>query len=147
MPFTNRHTLSNNGFTLLSIVIFITVFDTSFEIYRMSCRRDALFKLSARNSKLEVTPISMETVDNLSLCARMCVHENTCKSINYNVFNKSCEVLSKSRLEVGNDMLKNADNWRQYEPITYEVRSNSEILNFVCHTTYVLHGPSPTLAN
>ena len=121
MQFTNRHTFSSNWPTLLSIVIFITVFDTSFEIYRQSCRRDALFKLSARNSKLEVIPISMVTVDNLSLCARMCVHKNTCKSINYNVFNKSCEVLSKSRLEVGNDVLKNADNWRHYEPIANEV--------------------------
>ena len=121
MPLKYRHTFSNNGSILLSIAIFITVFDTSFEIYRKSCRRDALFKLSARNSKLEVTPISMVTVDNLSLCARMCVHENTCKSINYNVFNKSCEVLSKSKLEVGNDMVKNADNWRHYEPIAYEV--------------------------
>ena len=87
----------------------------------MSCRRDALFKLSARNSKLQVIPISMVAVDNLSLCARMCIHENTCKSVNYNVFNKSCEILSKSKSEVGNDMIKNADNWRHYEPIIYEV--------------------------
>ena len=102
----------------------ITAFDTSFEIYRQSCRRDALFKLSARNSKLEVIPISLVTVDSLSLCARMCVRENACKSINYNVFNKSCEVLSKSKWEVGNVMLKNADNWRHYEPISYEVYNN-----------------------
>ena len=121
MPFTDRHTFSNNGSFLLWMAIFITVFDTSFEIYRMSCRKDALFKLSARNSKLQVIPISMVAVDNLSLCARMCIHENTCKSINYNVFNKSCEILSKNKSDVGNDMIKNADNWRHYEPIIYEV--------------------------
>ena len=128
MSLTIRHTSSKNGPTLLLIVILVTVFDISFEIYRMSCRKDALFKLSARNSKLQVIPISMVAVDNLSLCARMCIHENTCKSLNYNVFNKSCEILSKSKSEVGNDMIKNADNWRHYEPIIYEVCTCNSLL-------------------
>ena len=97
---------------------FINAIQMSSEVYRISCRRDAM---SAQNSKLEVVPISVSTLQQLYLCARLCLSMNTCKCFNYNVHTKSCEALSKNKQEVGNDKLRNAENWNYYEPIMYEV--------------------------
>ena len=108
-------------FKFASIIFFINAIQMSSEVYRISCRRDALFKMSAKNSKLEVVPISISTLQQLYLCARLCLSVNACKCFNYNVHTKSCEALSKNKQEVGNDKLKNAENWNYYEPIMYEV--------------------------
>ena len=105
---------------LFSMIAFNAITQT-IEIYRMSCRKDVLFKLSADNSKLEAVLISTATQKYLHLCARMCLSKNTCKSFNYNAINKSCEILPQNKQEAGAEKLKEASGWKYYQPLIYEV--------------------------
>ena len=110
-----------NWGNLISIIFIINAIELSLEIHRMSCRRHAMFKISARNSKLDVIPISTKTMQHLSLCAKMCLGENTCKTLNYNAQLKSCEALSQTKQEAGNNKTTSANGWDYYEPVIYEV--------------------------
>ena len=107
----------------LFFMIAFNVITQTIEIYRMNCRKDVLFKLSAVNSKLEAVLISTATQKNLHLCARMCLSKNTCKSFNYNAITKSCEILSQNKQEAGAEKLKVASGWKYYQPLIYEVRN------------------------
>ena len=114
-----------NWCNLLSLIFFITAIEFSSEINQMSCRRDTMFRLLTRNSKLNVVPIFTKTMEHLSFCTHECLSENACKSFNYNAQSKSCEALSKTRQEAGDDKTKYADGWDYYEQVIYEVRHDA----------------------
>eukprot|EP00794_Sanderia_malayensis_P002969 gene2969-3422_t len=98
-------------------------------IYRSSCRRDALFKATDTDKKLSGQTANLITsthVESLPLCARMCVQEEMkqCRSINYkkNPASKSdnnCQILNIDKNST-TAVLHQSAGWKHYEPVQQE---------------------------
>ncbi len=93
------------------------------QIFRYECRKDGLFKLVARNAKLESSQILLMTTSlvSLSQCAKLCVDEIFCMSLNYNPITTDCEILIESRNPLGNKTLSSIPGWKHYEPVMNRV--------------------------
>ncbi len=90
------------------------------QIIRFDCRKDGLFKLVARNTKLQGSQILLMTTSlvSLSQCAKLCVDKSLCMSLNYNPIATDCELLVESRNPIGNRTLSSISDWKHYEPVT-----------------------------
>ena len=111
-------------------------------IYRSSCRKDTLFKITDRNVKINGDLLTSNFQKGLSYCVRQCVEIDGCMSINYNqnVLNSSnCEILSISKN--GTLLLESVSGWNHYEPITmvsfmFSISYHFCILRFICAEEY-----------
>ena len=113
---------------LIAIATIFSAIAKTMQIYRSECRRDVLFKIAARNARLDVVTISIKALARLHLCAKACLDESACKSINYNAVTGSCHTLSRNRQDVSSDKMKSDDGWNFYQPFYYEVRTIAMIL-------------------
>ena len=94
----------------------------TYKVYRSSCRRDGLFKLTDTNKKLGGTSdIVLSFQKTLSHCAVHCVRKESCMTINYNKWITSnaqmnCELVGIDKSNA-NAVLIAADAWAHYEPV------------------------------
>ena len=93
----------------------------STEVYRSYCRRDAIFRLVASNTRLDAPVIAIEVAHTSIECSIECIHDSLCNSFNYNVKIKKCEKLSGNRATVGASKLVASNSWEYYEPEEIQV--------------------------
>ncbi|XP_065053012.1 fibropellin-3-like [Rhopilema esculentum] len=85
-----------------------------YEIYKSSCRRYSVFRITDRGQKVTWGFIKRINASSLSFCLKGCLDESVCKSFNFNKgANDNCELLSSTR-KSGTTY---ADGWNHYEPI------------------------------
>ncbi len=118
-----------------------TTFNDENKIFRSSCRRDALFKITERNKKLVGQANSLvgwSRVKSLPMCVKLCIEASGCRSVNYksestSSTERNCQLLdvAKSNSTV---LLKDATGWKHYEPVSQVLLENPKrrpkILNF-----------------
>ena len=103
----------------------MTIFASSavcVQIHRSSCRKDSLFKIAARNSKLNGGLISSINVTDLSSCVKSCLDTDTCQSVNYlddGINNPTCELLNA--MLPGSGSLVSSSGWKFYQPVNTTV--------------------------
>ena len=105
---------------LITFCNFVVV--SGVQIYRGNCRKESLFKIGGRGTRLDGNIISSKTSSKLSLCAKSCIDETSCKSFNYNVVALICQLLSKDKNDVGVEKLVAAQGWNHYHPVEFMVR-------------------------
>ena len=88
------------------IALFILLLLTAFANSHETTQRSWLMDLYAENTKLELSVIATKTTDVVSSCAHFCLRHCNCKSFNFNAIKKICEILSRTRHEVGPEKLK-----------------------------------------
>eukprot|EP00795_Rhopilema_esculentum_P013206 gene13206-4022_t len=106
----------NTIFLLLSCHIIAV---NGVQIYRGNCRKESLFKIGGRGTRLDANIISSKTSSRLSLCAKSCIDEASCKSFNYNVVALICQLLSKDKNDVGAEKLLAVEGWNHYQPVEF----------------------------
>eukprot|EP00795_Rhopilema_esculentum_P013208 gene13208-4024_t len=106
-----------NAVYLLLSCHFVAV--NSVQIYRGNCRKESLFKIGGRGTRLDANIISSKTSSRLSLCAKSCIDEASCKSFNYNVVALICQLLSKDKNDVGAEKLLAVEGWNYYQPVKF----------------------------
>eukprot|EP00794_Sanderia_malayensis_P014221 gene14221-15704_t len=103
---------------IIDIVLKFLQPQTVAQIFRNTCTRDGLFKIVQRDSRLDAVVLESVRVKSLAHCAKVCIDNQQCKSINYKTGTvKLCEVLSQSRQELGEVGLKTQSGWKHYEPV------------------------------
>ena len=113
---------------LLTYSLVVTVISISMckaEIFRSSCRNDALFKFTNKNKMLSGTAsivVSQLATRNLSFCGKHCIHNSQCLSFNYKKQEPSsgstnCQLLNVVTTTSGTS-LTSASGWTHYEPVT-----------------------------
>ena len=125
--------ITMNAVYLLFSCHFVVV--SGVQIYRGNCRKESLFKIGGRGTRLDANIISSKTSPRLSLCAKSCIDETSCKSFNYNVVALICQLLSKDKNDVGVEKLVAVDGWNHYQPIEFMVRrkiSSSIYVFYIC---------------
>ena len=108
---------------LLGFFVFCLTPLSADEIFRSSCRTDGLFKITDRNAKLDSIKISSLKVPSLSICARNCIKESSCLSINYNPgisSQENCELLASNKSTIGASLISST-GWKHYNPVTQQV--------------------------
>ena len=88
-------------------------------IYRSSCRKGTLFKITDRNVKINGGLLTSNYQKGLSYCVRECVETDGCMLVNYNLNvldSSNCEILNISKN--GTLFLESVSGWNHYEPIT-----------------------------
>ena len=114
----------------LSIGVIIWQSSESILLYRSQCRKDAIFKLTDKNTKVVQNISRNFPAATLSHCARACLGDHTCKSINYSPSasfltpENNCETLTTTKYESSQSMLSSQNGWNHYEPLNIEVRGN-----------------------
>ena len=96
------------------------------QIFRSNCRADGMFKLTDRNSKLDSLKISSLKVSSLSICAKNCIKESSCLSINYHPVTSSqenCELLASNKSTAGASLVS-VTGWKHYDPVRQQVSFN-----------------------
>ena len=104
-------------------VLSAPVDNTTYQIYRDECKREATFKLAHRNKVLALQrflklPIKASKQNSLSFCARECTSVSWCKAFNYKV-NKAttnCQLLGFNVSDFG-AVLVVEPGWKHYEPV------------------------------
>ena len=119
--------MKSQGASHFAFVVFL-VSAAKTEIFRFPCKKDAVFKLVKRNSRLDASIASTTVAQTLSICAKNCIDISLCKSFNYNADSKSCEALSGSRMTVGDAKLLTTGSWKHYEPVEKQVKASNIIL-------------------
>eukprot|EP00794_Sanderia_malayensis_P014223 gene14223-15706_t len=103
---------------IIGIALTLLQPQTVAQIFRNTCTRDGLFKIVQRDSRLDAVVLESVSVKSLAHCAKVCIDNQQCKSINYKTGTvKLCEVLSQSRQELGEVGLKTKSGWKHYEPV------------------------------
>ena len=98
----------------------------TYQIFRNPCRRDTLFKLENRHSKLSSDKLLSLVVPALAHCARGCLRDSNCLSLNYQPFVSSqvnCELLAGNKTTTG-AVIQSSTGWIHYSPVIQEVGSN-----------------------
>ena len=111
---------------LLTYSLLVTVIDISMakaEIFRSSCRNDALFKFTNKNKMLSGAAsivVSQLAVSHLSFCGKHCIHNSQCLSFNYkrqpSSGSTNCQLLNVVTTTSGTS-LTSASGWTHYEPV------------------------------
>ena len=97
----------------------------SAQIFRSSCRKDALFKATDRDkilSGLASNLLGSTRVTSLALCAKACVNLPRCVSFNYKKkpatgVEKNCQLLDVDKGDSTAASLSSAAGWIHYEPV------------------------------
>ena len=92
------------------------------QFHRSGCRKETVFKIAARNSKLGHSLISSSEVKDISHCVKLCLDNNSCQSVNYldDKSNKpTCELLGS--VFSGNGSLISSNGWKFYQPVNTTV--------------------------
>ena len=91
------------------------------QIHRSTCRKETLFKIAGRNSKLSGGLISSIVVKALSSCVKSCLNTDACQSVNYldDFNNPTCELLNTTLS--GGGSLVSINGWRFYQPVNTTV--------------------------
>ena len=107
---------------LLFMIVAVCMIEASYDIYRSSCRRAAIFNIHTENSKLTGDIIAALYADLLSMCVRKCLQAANCRTINYKKATlngeKNCEILSNDK---SSKALQAADGWNYYEALIQKV--------------------------
>ena len=106
---------------LFYVLVLINLHKEQGEIFRYSCRKDGLFKLIARDTKLKTTVNSTEKAKSLSLCAKYCIANNQCRSFNYQQSANQCEILQENKTTSITGTFSSASGWKHYAPIQGQV--------------------------
>ena len=85
------------------------------QIFRSSCRKDALFKVTRRNAKLRNSTLASQQTNSLSRCAKLCINSKSCISINFNKMIGQCELLEKNSTTATAELHV---DWSHYEPVS-----------------------------
>ena len=124
----------------LSIGVILWQSSESILLYRSQCRKDALFKLTDQNTKVVQNISRNFPAATLSRCARACLGDHTCKSINYSPSTSfstaeyNCETLATTKYESLQSMITSHNGWNHYEPVNIEVSGNFCV--FLCGIEY-----------
>ena len=112
-------------FLIYSSMFLLPLSFSTYRIFRNPCRTDTLFRLQDQDSKLNSNKILSVVVASLSHCARNCLREPNCLSINYNPWispQTNCEILAGNKSSNG-AVLEASTGWKHYSPVTQEVIS------------------------
>ena len=120
---------------LLLILLTLSTINLHANVYRSSCRKDVLMKVTDRDKKLVGSTSNVllsSHVKSLSLCTKKCVDVSLCRSQNYKISVSggneiNCQLLDVNKSSVGVS-LSSAAEWVHYEPV-YQVSCVS-FLNF-----------------
>ena len=95
--------------------------DGEYEIYKSDCRRNALFKVTDRDKKVNDGLEKTLYVEYLVECLKDCLENHNCLSFNYKASkeNSQCELLSSTLIKGGT--LVEAAGWNHYEPAPQKV--------------------------
>ena len=110
----------------LLITIFAWSLDgaDNYEIYRDQCRKEALFKITDRNVKINGGLIQTVHANSLAYCLKNCVDASACKTFNFKptsvTTELNCELLSATRVDSGMTSI-NSLGWKHYEPVQQTV--------------------------
>lgn len=111
------------GYFLLSSIIICQFEANKAEIFRSTCRRDAVFKDTNKDNKLSGNTenvISEMTAAGVLNCCIRCVHDSRCISINYKENNsdggRNCQLLDIMKTSPGTSIIE-AVGWTHYEPV------------------------------
>ena len=119
-------------YTGLFLVLYHSLVNS--QIYRSSCRRDALMKATDRGKKLVGTAsdiVSKLQSKDVRFCVKACSNETQCKTINFknaflSVQEDNCELLKITKDSTG-PTLNQASDWIHYEPATQVCNSTSQV--------------------
>ena len=90
-------------------------------LFRSVCKKRAAFQLVRKNTRLNAVAIATEVAHSPTICSLKCTHHSLCRSINYNIKTKKCEILSGDRTTVGESELAASNSWEYYEPENLQV--------------------------
>ena len=96
------------------------------QIFRSSCRKDALFKVKTREGKLTSGILISKQTHGLDKCAKSCIDGSPCMSINYRKTDGFCQLLEKNS---STETAQPSADWNYYEPI-YMVRIKLSLFLF-----------------
>lgn len=105
-----------------ALVIFVILIRSKSEIFKSSCRNDALFKAMDRNTKLysSTATITDLIATSLAACSRNCIRAPKCLSINYKKYvsdtEKNCQLLDILKSN-SSTQLTAVNEWIHYEPV------------------------------
>ncbi len=122
---------------LYNTILSASVFNNGHKIHRSSCRKDALFKLTDRNKKLQgqaSNVIGSSRVKSLPLCVKLCMQPPNCRSINYKSepgsnTEKNCQLLDIDKSN-STAQLTEAAGWKHYEPVSQVIVEHLEHMHF-----------------
>ncbi len=112
------------------------------KIFRSSCRRDALFKITDRNKKLlgqANSLIGSSRVKSLPMCVKLCIEASGCRSVNYksestSSTERNCQLLDVAKSN-STAQLKDAAGWKHYEPISQVILKNRIHVSLLLRST------------
>ena len=85
------------------------------QIFRSTCRKDALFKVTTINAKLPSGLLVSKQTDGLNKCAKYCIDDkSSCISINFRKTDGQCELLEKN---TSTATAQSGPGWNHYEPV------------------------------
>ena len=112
----------------LLILIYYDNFSPTVGIFRSTCRRDALFKVSRRNEVLKLQSsnvLALQITADLPSCAKNCIDRITCRSFNYKTgseLSKNCQTLNIDKQNTS-VTFEASTGWIHYEAVSQVSRN------------------------
>ena len=133
----------------------IMVFMNKIKLSNQStCGTSENFQLLAENSRAAVDALLSEFAQFVSVCAHLCLASKLCKSFNYNIETRRCEILSYNHIGSETKRLVSSTGWSFYQEaaaakvgtaLLYGILANSfSIKNTCTSSSLTFKGNYPT---